>query len=115
MQENAWMTEELVLLRLTMLWGGIATTRRRQLLVWDDFTAHKTERVKACVQQTCNTDVVIVPSGCTSILQAPDISWNKPCKEKYMELWNKWSVNGNKTYTAGAICKFPKKMSVFNG
>ena len=76
-----------------MMWGGVTATRKRLLLVWDEFRAHKTERVKVCVDQTCNTDLVIVPGGCTGMLQAPDISWNKPFKERYTELWNEWFIN----------------------
>ena len=101
MQDNVWMTEELMLRWLTMMWGGVAATRKRRLLVWDEFRAHKTERGKVCGDQICNTDLVIVPGGCTSMLQAPDILCNKPFKERYTNLWNEWSINADKTYTVG--------------
>lgn len=54
MQENAWMTEELILRGLQMLWGGVAASRERRLLVWDDFRVHKTSRVKVCADEVCN-------------------------------------------------------------
>ena len=76
MQENAWITEELTLRWLQMLWGGVAASRERRMLVWDDFRAHKTARVKACADEVCNTDLVFVPPGCTSLLQAPYLCWN---------------------------------------
>ena len=79
------------------------------MLIWDDFRAHKTERVKHCADQTCNTDLVIIPGGCTSILQAPDISWNKPFKGKYTELWNEWSARGEKTYTPTGNTRDPPR------
>jgi hypothetical protein len=94
MQENAWMTEEIALRWLTTLWGGIVSTRYRRMLIWDGFRAHKTDRVKRCADGVCNTDLIIIPPGCTSLLQAPDISWTKPFKAKYTEfmerLVSKW-------------------------
>ena len=106
-QEHAWMTEDLTLKWLRMLWGGVAATRERRLLVWDDFRAHKTDRVKTCANDVCNTDLVIVPAGCTSLLQAPDLSWNKPFKAKYEELYNEWSISGEKSYTAAGNMRPP--------
>ena len=74
------------------------------------------ESVKHCADQTCNTDLVIIPGGCTSILQAPDISCNKPFKGKYTELWNEWSASGEKTYTpAGIILEPLLEKHVFAG
>ena len=46
MQENAWMDEELIPRWLMIVWGGLAATRQRRMWVWDDFKAHKTDRVK---------------------------------------------------------------------
>ena len=37
MQDNAWMTEELTLRWLRVLWGGVAAARERRMLAWDDF------------------------------------------------------------------------------
>ena len=53
MQENAWMDKELTLRWLMTVWGGLAAIRQQQMLVWDDFKAHKTDRVKLCADQTC--------------------------------------------------------------
>jgi transposase-like protein len=114
MQENAWMNEESTLRWSMTVWGGLAATRQRRMLVWDDFKAHKTDRVKACADQTCNTDLVIVPGGCTPLLQAPDISWNKPFKECYRELWNDWMVSGDKTYTQAGNMRAPSKETCVN-
>ena len=109
MQENAWMDEELTLKWLRTVWGGLAATRERRMLVWDEFKAHRTERVKLCADQICNTDLVIVPVGCTALLQAPDISWNKPFKEHYRELWSTWMASGDKTYTRAGKMRAPTK------
>jgi hypothetical protein len=78
MQENAWMTEEIALRWLTTLWGGIVSTRYRRM----DFHAHKTDRVKRCANEVYATPIWLsfLQAACTSLLQAPDISWNKPFK-----------------------------------
>ena len=36
------------------------------------------------------TDIAMIPGGCTSLLQAPDISWNKPFKAAYASLYEEW-------------------------
>ena len=109
MQENAWMMEKLTLRWLRMLWGGVAATREKRMLVWDVFIAHKTKRVKVCTQDVCNTDLVFVPPGCTSLLQAPDICWNKPFKAKYSELYDQWCISGLMTYTPARNMRSPFK------
>lgn len=109
MQDNAWMTEELTLRWLQMAWGGMIAAQDRRLLVWDDFRGHKTDRVEARANEVCNTDVVSVPPGCTSLLQAPDLCWNKPFKERYCELWDEWSISGPATYTASGNRRAPTK------
>jgi hypothetical protein len=78
-QDNAWMTEELTPRQLQRLWGGIAATRERRMLVWHDFSAHKTEHVKDCAKLKCNCDLVFVPPGCTSLIQEPDLAGISHC------------------------------------
>ena len=36
------------------------------------------------------SDMVIIPGGLTSQVQPADVSWNKPFKAAYRELYNKW-------------------------
>lgn len=68
------------------------------------------DRVKTCANEIYNTNLVFVPSGCTGLLQAPDLSWNKPFKEKYGELYDEWLASGSKTYTsAGNLCPMTKE------
>ena len=109
MQENAWMTEELTLRWLQMLWRGVAALRERRMLVWDNFRAHKTAQIKACADEVCNTDLVFVPPGCTSLLQAPDLCWNKPFKQRYSELYDEWCISGSETYTTAGNQRPPTK------
>ena len=63
MQDNVWMTEELTLKWLQMVWGGLIASRERGMLVWDDFRGHETDRVKNCANDVCNTDLVFLLPG----------------------------------------------------
>jgi hypothetical protein len=42
---------------------------------------------------------MVIPGGCTSQFQAPDVSWNKPLKDKMPKEYDEWMLNGPKTYT----------------
>ena len=62
----------------------------RRLLVWDSFSGHKTKNVKQLLVTRYNLDIAIIPGGCTSTLQPCDVSWNKPFKDHYRDLYDKW-------------------------
>ncbi len=42
-------------------------------------------------------------------LQPADVSWNKPFKAAYCELYNQWMSSGNKSYTAAGNMRAPDK------
>ena len=73
--KNAWMNEELTLVWAEKVLGKFSFGRR--LLSWDSFECHMMDSVKEAVK-TSNSDLVIVPGGCTKYIQAPDVCWNKP-------------------------------------
>lgn len=54
-----------------MSWGG------RVLGVFDSHRAHCTDRVTQRFEEKLNTDVVIIPGGCTSKVQPMDIGVNR--------------------------------------
>ena len=66
--------------------------------VLDAFSCHKTDDIKVLLRQT-NTDLVIIPGGMTSLLQALDVSINKPFKDRLRHCWSDWMMSGEKTYT----------------
>ena len=45
------------------------------------------------------SDVAIIPGGLTSQFQPADVSWNKPFKTAYRELYNEWMATGEKSFT----------------
>ena len=51
-----------------------------------------TEDVKIRLKEI-NTESVIVPGECTKYIQASDLVWNKPFKQKVAELYDIWLSN----------------------
>jgi hypothetical protein len=83
------MTEELILKWLNMVWKRRqgALLRKCTMLVLDSFHGHMTERVKAKVE---DSDLVVIPSGMTKLLQLLDVSINQPFKITFWWLYNQW-------------------------
>ena len=54
------------------------------LFMWDAFRAHMIARITGRIWQEYNSDMAVIPGGCTSKLQPADLSWNK-------ELYNEGS------------------------
>ena len=63
--EKGWMDKGGMLLWLEKCWkrrpGG--STSPRSLLVWDQFRAHLTDRVKQRTKNGHNTDIAVIPGG----------------------------------------------------
>ncbi|KAL3089346.1 hypothetical protein niasHS_007068 [Heterodera schachtii] len=71
-----------------------------RLLVWDAFGSHKSERK---VVKELGVETVFIPGGCTKFIQAPDVSWNKPFKERIRHFYNIWMSNeAEKEFTSAA-------------
>ena len=64
---------------------------RPALLTLDTFTAHLTEAVKDALDQ-CKTTLVVIPGGCTPVLQPLDISLNKPLKSYIRHSWTQYML-----------------------
>ena len=56
------------------------------------------------------TDGCLIPGGLTSNLQPADVSWNKPFKSAYRELYNNWMASGEKSYTPAGNVRAPDKL-----
>ena len=73
------------------------------------FRCYTTEKVKTHVSKF-NTDMCLIPGGLTTQLQPADVSWNKPFKTAYRELYNEWMASGRKHYTSAGNVKPPDKL-----
>ena len=45
------------------------------------------------------TETVIIPGGCTKYVQAPDVVWNRPVKDRIQEQCDNWLANAKHEYT----------------
>ena len=79
LSSTGWTNDEVIEQWINYNFGTISFGKR--LLFWDSFRAHLSDATKALLKQK-RIDQALIPSGCTGILQAPDVVWNKPFKVK---------------------------------
>ena len=79
-QEKAWMDETLMKEWIGKVWA-VYTKKKPALLILDSFSAHLTDAVQELFSRYNTTvTVIVIPGGCTSVLQPLDVSINKPFK-----------------------------------
>lgn len=93
--KNGWMTSPVLLEWTRRVWGPNADDVRR-LLILDQAPIHKTEAAREALDAK-DTDVVLIPGGCTSILQPADVSWMKPFKDALRGIWASFFRKGSVT------------------
>ncbi len=84
-QPKAWMDEKLMFEWITKVWIPYVG-KNRALLCLDTFSAHLTEAVREEFARI-GTKLLIIPGGCTSVLQPLDVSLNKPFKSYIRRQW----------------------------
>jgi hypothetical protein len=107
MTPQAWANAEIVKHWLQVVWKRNNLTKR--LLVWDAFAGHITPDVKMTVRETYNSDMAIIPGGCTSKLQPCDVSWNRPFKDTFRDLYDEWLTDGVVDLTKGGNRRGPPR------
>ena len=85
---KGWMDEDGVVLWLQKVWDMKpgALQKKLLLLVWDQFRAHKMEKVKEKLK-TLKITQAMIPGGLTSVLQPLDVVINKPFKDRLRQKW----------------------------
>ena len=107
-QPKGWMDEDGILLWLKHVWDTRpGALLKKSLLVWDQFSAHKTDKVKARLKLLKTTQAVI-PGGLTSMLQPLDVVLNKPFKDRMRQKWMAWMCTDDKELTKGGNLKRPR-------
>ncbi|KAK7096455.1 hypothetical protein V1264_016230 [Littorina saxatilis] len=99
--KKGWMDEKMMDTWLTECYGkrpGGFFRRTKALLVMDSMRAHITEKVKKSITAT-NSIIAIIPGGTTKYLQPLDISVNRPFKVVMRDEWERWMVDGEKSFT----------------
>ena len=84
-QAKGWMDEERMLEWIQKVWAPYVDGNRA-LLSLDMFSGHLTDRVKDTLDK-CGTKMLVIPGGCTSVLQPLDVSINKPFKVYIRQRW----------------------------
>ena len=84
---NGWMTAEEYQHWLVHVYGKEC---KHCLLIVDSYKPHWSETSMEVVKEHCNAECVIIPGGCTSIVQPMDHCINKPFKEHIRASWQEW-------------------------
>ena len=90
--KKSWANEESINFWLKRIWW--LNNQKRRFLVWDAFRAHIAPSIKESVRMKYNSDLCVIPGGCTSKLQPADVSWNKPFKSHLSEMYDEWLFSG---------------------
>ena len=93
---SGWFNNDIVEDWLNQLFPDTCFFNR--LLVWDSFRAHISDQTKEVLKRK-RMHQALIPGGCTGVLQAPDVSWNKPFKQYIRAEYDKWLEHGTKSYT----------------
>ena len=103
---NGWMTSSLYHWWLENIFtrGNMAV---RHLLLVDNYKSHMTEESKKIVEETCNSELIFIPAGCTPLVQPMDVSVNRPFKQRMRDLWVEWFA----THTLRTVHGNPKQPS----
>lgn len=105
--KNGWMNEDTTCEWLDSVLGKLNFGKR--ILVWDSYRCHISENTKKHIKKF-NVLASVVPGGCTKFIQAPDVSWNKPFKDRIRSFYDEWLASDqDKEFTTGGNLKAPNK------
>ena len=81
------MNEEIMKEWIVKVWA-VCTRKNRALLILDSFSAHLCDTI----QDLYNTTVIVIPGGCTSVLQPLDVSVNRLFKDQLRKCWEQYML-----------------------
>jgi hypothetical protein len=84
-------------------------THSERCLVWDSFQCHKSESTKTILRKI-KMQSVIIPGGCTGMIQAANVCWNKPVKDFIQQKHDQWMIIKNETLN---LTENSKKSNLF--
>ncbi len=89
---QGWMNAQLLQEWVDEVWKPNIIDEKGYLMIWDSFASHKDPKISEYLLEECDTQVVQIPGGCTSVLQPLDIGINKPLKDKMRKRFQSWVV-----------------------
>ena len=107
---NGWMTADEYQHWLAYVYGK---ETQRRLLIVDSYKPHQTEDSVKKVKDSCNSDVIIIPGGCTSIVQPMHRCINRPFKEHVRASWQEW-MRQDRAKTKKGNLKQPTRQDAIN-
>ena len=107
--QSGWCDQEVLKTWISSIFPKLFATRK--LLIWDSFRAHTTPQTKDLLKER-KVDSIVIPGGLTGLIQAPDVSWNFPFKNRLRELYDTWLSDAEKTYTKAGNMRAPSKMEL---
>ncbi len=91
--KNGWMTTQLMKEWVEEIWRPNIIPEHGYLLIWDSFQCHQNQELINTLLEEHDTEVDIIPGGCTSILQPLDVGINKSLKNNMRNQFENWSGN----------------------
>ena len=85
----------------------------KRLLIVDSYKPHQTEASIKMANEKCNSEVTIIPGGCTSIVQPMDKCINKPFKDHMRASWQEW-MRQDRAKTKSGNLKQPTRQDAIN-
>ncbi|CAG8470563.1 8795_t:CDS:1 [Dentiscutata erythropus] len=71
--------------------------KSKDIIFVDAYRSHNRDYVIKALNLE-SLDVLEIPGGTTSVLQPPDVSVNKPFKNRIRKRWEEWIDKGKKSY-----------------
>jgi len=84
---NGWVNKKILQEWVNEIWIPNIKKDTSYLLVWDSFSCHKDQEIIKLLLDEHDTQVEIIPGGCTSVLQPLDVGINKPFKDGIRKLF----------------------------
>ena len=107
---NGWMTAPEYHHWLTAIFKKQEEPR---LLIVDSYRAHVTKESVDMAKDECNAELVIIPGGCTSVVQPMDKCINRPFKQRVREHWQEW-MRQDRPKTPSGNLKQPTRQDVID-
>lgn len=78
----------------------------RPSLFIDSAPCHKKSELKTLVNSK-HIKLNYIPPSMTNLLQPADVGWMGPIKKKFIDSWNNWYINDDKTFTRSNNLRSP--------
>ncbi len=90
--KSGWMTSKVLEEWIKEVWEPNIEEGTSYLLIWDSFSCHKNLNIINCLLEEYDTQVEIIPRGCTSVLQPLDVGINESLKSIIKRNFEDWKI-----------------------